>query len=93
MIHVIATIELAPGSKVTAHVRDEEGCIEYGAAVDEPTPLAVQELAGDDVVLVVEKWDSLDSLLGHLKAPHMVDYRLRVQDYVRGVKLQVLRPV
>ena len=102
MIHVLATIELAPGTreafltefrKVTKLVRKEPGCTEYGAAIDEPTSLAVQELAGDDTVIVVEKWDSLDALLGHLKAPHMVEYRLRVQDYVRGVRLQVLRPV
>ena len=46
-----------------------------------------------NAVVVVEKWESLDALLGHLKAGHMVEYRQRVQDYVRGVKLMVLRPV
>ena len=40
----------------------EEGCLEYGAAIDEPTSLGVQELAGDDAVVVVEKWESVAAL-------------------------------
>jgi quinol monooxygenase YgiN len=102
MIHVIATIQLAPGSreaflkefrKVTEHVRAEDGCIEYGAAVDEPTSLAAQEPVGDDVVVVVEKWESVAALEAHVTAPHMTDYRERVRDYVESVRLTVLRPV
>jgi quinol monooxygenase YgiN len=102
VIHVIATIELVPGSldlflvefrKLTPQVRAEAGCIEYGATVDEPTTIAVQELAGPDTVIVVEKWASVESLQDHLTAPHMKDYRPRVQDFVKGVKLRVLRPV
>ena len=58
MIHVIATIEVVPGTrdaflsefrKVTRHVRAEPGCIEYGAAVDLATSIPVQEPVGDDV--------------------------------------------
>lgn len=102
MIHVIATIKLVPGTRepflkefrlVTEHVRAEPGCIEYGAAVDEPTSLAVQEYAGDDVIVVVEKWESVEALQAHTTAPHMTDYRQRVGDYVEGVRLMVLRPV
>jgi quinol monooxygenase YgiN len=102
MIHVIATIKLVPGTRepflkefrlVTEHVRAEPGCIEYGAAVDEPTSLAVQEFAGDDVIVVVEKWESVAALQAHTSAPHMTDYRQRVGDYVEGVRLMVLRPV
>jgi quinol monooxygenase YgiN len=102
MIHVIATIQLAPGTreaflkefcKVTGHVRAEDGCLEYGAAVDEPTSLAAQEPVGDDVVVVVEKWESVAALEAHVTAPHMTDYRERVRDYVESVRLTVLRPV
>lgn len=101
MIHVIATIRLAPGTraayleefrKLTPLVRAEAGCVEYGAAVDEPTGIPVQELAGEDAVVVVEKWESVDALRAHLAAPHMADYRTRVKDYVMGVTLRVLRP-
>ncbi len=102
MIHVIATIHLAPGTrasflgefgKLVPLVRAEPGCLEYGAAVDEPTGLAVQALAGEDAVIVVEKWESVDALNAHLKAPHMADYRVRVKEYVQSVSLKVLRPV
>ena len=102
MIHVIATIELAPGTrepflaefrKLTPLVRAEAGCVEYGVAVDEPTAIPVQELVGDNTAVVVEKWESVSALDAHLKAPHMADYRTRVKDYVRGVRLRVLRPV
>lgn len=102
MVHVIATIDLAPGTRdrflaeflrLTPLVRAEAGCMEYGATVDEPTPIPVQELAGEDAVVVVEKWESVEALQAHLNAPHMADYRTRVKDLVRGVKLRVLRPV
>jgi quinol monooxygenase YgiN len=102
VIHVIATIQLAPGTrvpfleefrKVVPLVRGEEGCLEYGPTIDEPTGLRAQELAGEDVVVVVEKWESVAALEAHTRAPHMEEYRGRVTNYVRGVQLQVLRPV
>lgn len=102
MIHVIATIQLVPGSRkefldeflrVTPLVRAEAGCIEYGATIDEPTPIPVQELVGENVVVVVEKWESVKHLQAHTQAPHMVDYRVRVKDFVQNVRLQILRPV
>jgi quinol monooxygenase YgiN len=101
MIHVIATIQVEPGTrdaflaefrKVVPHVRDEAGCLEYAAAIDVATPLSVQDPIRNDVVMVVEKWESIDALLAHLKAPHMADYRERVKEYVDGVRLQVLQP-
>ncbi len=102
MIHVIATIQLAPGTRtqfleefrqVVPLVRAEAGCLEYGAAVDEPTALRAQELVGEDTVIVVEKWESVAALEAHLRAPHMEEYRGRVGNFVRGVQLHVLRPV
>jgi quinol monooxygenase YgiN len=45
-----------------------------------------------DVVVVVEKWASLDHLKAHLTAPHMGEYRIRVKELVTGVSLQVLEP-
>jgi quinol monooxygenase YgiN len=102
MIHVLATISLTPGTraafvevfrKLVPHVQAEEGCIEYGAAVDEPTGLAVQDLAGDDTVIVVEKWEYLDALKSHMSAQHMTEYRSEVEGMVRGVSLTVLKPI
>lgn len=101
MLHVLATIELAAGKRdeylthfawVAPQVRAEDGCIEYGAAVDVPTPIAVQVPPRPDVVVVVEKWRDLPALQAHLQAPHMTEYRKRVGGIVAGVSLQVLRP-
>lgn len=99
MIHVVATITLNPGTRsrfldvfrwLTPLVRAESGCIEYQGTIDVPTTIAVQEPPRVDVVTVVEKWQTLDSLYAHLKAPHMEEYRAKVKDHVKGVKLQVM---
>jgi len=101
MIHVIATIEVHSGKRaefleefhrLVPLVLAETGCIEYGPTVDVPTSLAVQGPVREDVVTVVERWADLAALQDHLKAPHMGDYRERVKDLVRGVRLQVLQP-
>ena len=102
MIHVIATIQLNPGTRdafikeflrLTPLVRAENGCLEYGATIDVATPIAIQQRAGDDVVIVVEKWASVEALQAHSSAPHMGDYRERVKNYVKGVQLLITRPV
>lgn len=101
MIHVIATIDLAPGTrdaflaefrKIIPDVRAEAGCIEYGPAIDAETGIATQAKIGDDRVVVVEKWDSVAALKAHSVAPHMQAYRVKVNDYVRGMDLRVLSP-
>lgn len=101
MIHVLATVELVPGqreafliefAKLVTLVRAEDGCLEYGPAVDVATSIAVQVAPRPDVVIVVEKWATLAALEVHLTAPHMADYRQRVKDLVRQVSLQILQP-
>ncbi len=101
MIHVIATIELAPGTresflaefrKIIATVLEEAGCIEYGPAVDAETGMANQYKIGADRVTIVEKWDSVDALKAHSVALHMLAYRARVKEFVRGMELRVLSP-
>ena len=101
MIHVIATIELAPGTrasflaefrKIIATVRDEDGCIEYGPAVDAETGISTQHKIGPDRVAIMEKWDSVEALRAHSVAPPMLAYRARVKDFVRTMELRVLSP-
>jgi hypothetical protein len=65
-------------------VRAEDGCLEYGAAVDVPSGLAVQPPLRPDAVIVVEKWSSLPALEAHLEAPHMAAYRVAVADMLMG---------
>lgn len=101
MIHVLALIETTPGhrddflrefAKVTVPVRQEQGCIEYGAAVDAVTDIPVQQQLGENSVMIVEKWESVDHLKAHLVAPHMADYRIRVKAFVKSVELKILDP-
>ncbi|TWT72798.1 putative quinol monooxygenase YgiN [Posidoniimonas polymericola] len=101
MIHVIATLSLKPGvrdeflkifTKLTPVVQAEEGCIEYGAAIDEPTGMDVQQMAGSDAVIVVEKWESVSALEAHLAAPHMEAFRQETAEMSAGVSLLALKP-
>lgn len=101
MIHVIATIDLLAGrrdeflaefKKVVPQVKQEQGCIEYGPAVDVETNIAAQGEHRIDSVTVIEKWENLESLEAHLIAPHMLSYREVVKPMIRQVELRVLRP-
>lgn len=73
-------------------VHAEQGCLEYGPAVDVPTGIPVQSPVREHTVVIVEKWASLPALEAHLKATHMAEYRQRVKDFVKSVQLQVLQP-
>lgn len=99
MIRVVATIQLNPGTrekfivefaKVVPPVRAEDGCVEYAAAVDVASGLAVQLPVRPDAVTVIETWADLAALKAHLQAPHMAEYRVAVKDYVAGVSLNVM---
>jgi quinol monooxygenase YgiN len=102
MIIVLATIELQSGKrpdflaefrKIIPAVRAEAGCMEYFPAIDTVSGLPVQGQLRDDVVVVVEKWESVAALEAHLIAPHMMDYRPKVKPLVKRVTLQILSPV
>lgn len=101
MIVVLATIELAAGKRpdflaefrrIVPKVRAEQGCIEYFPAIDTASGLPVQGPAREDVVVVIEKWESIPALEAHLIAPHMMEYRPKVKDFVKRVSLQILSP-
>lgn len=101
MIHVIATVELASGRRDDflqvfrgnlPNVLAEDGCIEYAAAVDAVTDIAVQIPIRENTVTIIEKWRDLAALKAHLVAPHMIAYREKLKDLVVRVSLQVLQP-
>ena len=101
MIHVIATVELAPGTrdkflaefrKLIPDVKAEAGCIEYGPTIDAQTEIPIQHKVGPDRVVVIEKWETVAALKAHGVAPHMQAYRARVKDYVKAMELRVLSP-
>jgi quinol monooxygenase YgiN len=102
VIHVVAEITVAPGgrarfleefAKLVPAVRAEDGCLEYGAAVDLSSGLAAASPVRSDVVTVVERWRDVAALGAHLEAAHMERYRATVKELVRDVAIHVLAPV
>jgi quinol monooxygenase YgiN len=99
MINVIASVHVKEGLLLdfielfksnVPNVLAEKGCIEYTPMIDIPTGLPTQEL-NNNVVTVIEKWDSLDDLQAHLSAPHMIEFRKKEKDLVDRVSLKVLK--
>ena len=102
MIHVIETVELHPGTRdrflqefhrIVPDVHAEEGCIEYGAAIDVPSGLPAQLPLRSDDVVIVEKWSSVDALRAHARAAHILAYREKTKPFVVRTTVQVLAPV
>ncbi len=101
MIHVVAVITAKPGKReeILRHfrtnvpaVRAEQGCIEYGAAIDAENALPIQTPWGADTFLVIEKWDSIDALKAHAAAPHMAAYRAKTKDLIARRVIHILTP-
>ena len=101
MIHVLATIQLQTGQReafldafrqVMPLVHQEQGCIEYGPGIDADSTISVQTRVGDNSVVIIEKWDSLEALAAHTTAPHMLDYRQKVKDLVISTTINILQP-
>lgn len=101
MIHVIAVITARPGKRAAIleafranvpNVRAEQGCIEYGAAIDADPALPVQTSYGPDTFLVIEKWQSIDALKAHAAAPHMAAYAAKTRELVASRVIHILTP-
>lgn len=101
MIHVVAIITTKPGKReevLTAFranvpaVLAEDGCIEYGPAIDAEGAGKIQTAFGDDSFVVIEKWASMAALGAHAKAPHMAAYAAKVKDLLADRVIHVLQP-
>jgi quinol monooxygenase YgiN len=101
MISVLASIRIKAGRRAefigifksnVAAVREEKGCLEYRPTVDMDTGFPLQVL-DENVVTIIEKWENLEALRAHLKAPHMLDYREKVKDLVENLSIKVLQEV
>lgn len=99
MVHVLAFITTKPGQRDKVlelfnanvpNVHAEEGCIEYGAALDTPDAGPIQTELGADSFVVVEKWASLDALKAHAASPHMKEYGAQTKDLLADRKIHVL---
>lgn len=101
MIHVIAVITTKPGLRDSVlplfranvpAVQAEDGCIEYGAAVDAVDALSFQAPYGPDTFVVIEKWSSMDALRAHAAAPHMAAYGAKTREMVASRVIHILAP-
>ena len=101
MIHVVAVITAKPGQRSTIldafranvpAVLAEDGCIEYGAAVDTENASALQTKVGPDTFVVIEKWRDLSALMAHAAAPHMVAYGAKAREHIASRVIHVLSP-
>jgi quinol monooxygenase YgiN len=101
MIHVLAVITTKPGKREAVlrefranmpAVHAEDGCVEYGPAVDAEGIGAIQTAFGPDTFVVIEKWASADALKAHAKAPHMAAYAGRTKDMIANRVIHVLSP-
>jgi quinol monooxygenase YgiN len=101
MVHVLAVITAKPGLRAqildlfranVPAVLAEDGCIEYGAAIDTDGVGPLQTRFGNDTFVVVEKWQSLDALKAHAAAPHMAAYGARTKDMIASRVIHVLSP-
>ena len=101
MIHVLAVVTAKPGMRHSIleafqanvpNVRAEDGCIEYGAAIDAENALAFQTRYGPDTFVVVEKWESMDALRAHAAAPHMAAYAGKTKDLIASRAIHILSP-
>ncbi len=99
MVHVIAVITAKPGlrdqvlglfrANVPA-VKEEDGCIEYGATVDAEGVGGFQTRFGEDSFVVIEKWASLDHLKAHAVSDHMKAYGAKTKDMLADRVIHVM---
>lgn len=101
MVHVVAMITAKPGKRAEVleafhanvpNVHAEDGCIEYGPAVDTAGVGLFQTEVGPDTFVVIEKWESLEHLKAHAAAPHMAEYAAKVKDLLADRVVHVLSP-
>lgn len=98
MIHVIARIKAAEGQRqalldafaeLVPTVLEEEGCVAYEPTIDAVTDIERQATRDDDVVTMVERWESVDLLKAHLGAPHMGAFRERNGHLIESAELRI----
>jgi quinol monooxygenase YgiN len=101
MIHVVAIITAKPGNRDAIleafranmpAVHAEDGCIEYGPAIDADGVGPFQTKFGPDTFLVIEKWESLDHLKAHAASAHMATYGAKTKDLIASRVIHVLSP-
>jgi quinol monooxygenase YgiN len=101
VIHVLAIITAKSGMREAIlrelranmpAVHAENGCIEYGPAIDAEGIGSLQTRFGPDTLVVIEKWESPEALKAHAAAPHMAAYAAKTKDLIANRVIHVLSP-
>ena len=101
LVHVVAIITTKPGKRDEVlkafaanmhNVHAEDGCIEYGPAIDAVQVGDFQTQIGPDTFMVIEKWESLEHLRAHASTPHMAEYAAKVKHLLIDRIIHVLSP-
>jgi len=97
MIHVIARIQAKAGQRqdlldafaeVVPTVLEEEGCISYEPTIDADTDID-RQVCEEDVIMMIERWESVDHLKAHLAAPHMTAFREKNGHLIESAELKI----
>jgi quinol monooxygenase YgiN len=97
---MIVHITLMPGKreeyikefkKIAPAVRKEDGCLEYEIYLDSKDPRFDNEKR-DDMVIISEKWESIEALQRHSKSPLMESFRKRIKGFRISSTYELLRP-
>ena len=100
MIHVVAEITLKPGCReefvklFKAHVlkvRRESGCAAYAPVVDAPGAPMAGHPPRENVMTVIEQWESLEALAAHLQAPHQTEFFKKTGAMRVGARVEVMQ--
>jgi len=101
MINVLASLRIKEGhlsefisvfKENIPNVLREAGCIEYFPSIDVVTELPSQ-VFHENIVTVIEKWESVEHLVAHSISPHMLAYGNQVKDMLENVSLKILKEV
>ena len=101
MITVIASLKVKAGrvpeyidalKSYAPKVHKEKGCIEYRPTVDFDTGLPTQA-KNENVITIIEKWETMECLLSHMKTPDMAEYKQKVKDILEDLTIKALQDI
>jgi len=99
MVYIVVSIRVKEGKlqeflelfkSILSTVRAEKGCIQYVPVTDMDAGLPPQTF-DKNVVILLEKWESLEALHNHLATPHMAAYFEKEKAFVEGSIIKVLQ--
>ena len=102
IVHVVAVITTKPGVRARVlelfnanvpAVLAEEGCIAYEATIDTENAGPMQAAFGPDTFVAIERWESMEALGAHARAPHMKEYGAKTKDMLADRKIHILSSV